>query len=62
MVDFTCVSRQAAEKLADALSTRKEFATRVRDPEFTDIKFHWVPADLPDERITQVLQRHYGEI
>jgi len=63
MVDFTCTTRQTAEKLADVLSTRKEVSfARVRDPEYTDIKFHWVPADFPDERITEVLQRHYGEI
>ena len=63
MVDFTCTTRQTAEKLADVLSTRKEVTfARVRDPEYTDIKFHWVPADFPDERIREVLQRHYGEI
>ena len=63
MVDFTCTTRQTAEKLADVLSTRKEVSfARARDPEYTDIKFHWVPADFPDERITEVLQRHYGEI
>jgi len=63
MVDFTCTTRQTAEKLADVLSTRKEVSfARVRDPEYTDIKSQWVPADFSDERIREVLQQHYGEI
>jgi len=63
MVDFTCSSRKSAERLAASLSTRQEISfARVRDPEYTDVKFHWVPANFPDGRIKDVLYRLYGEI
>ena len=63
MVNFTCKTRQAAENLAEALSTRDEVAfARIRDPEYTDIKFHWVPSDFPDEKIKGVIFRMFGEI
>jgi len=46
MVEFTCNTRRAAETLAEALSTRDEVAfARVRDAEYTVVKFHWVPSD-----------------
>jgi len=48
MVDFTCKTRRSAENLAEALSTHEEVAfARVRDPEYTDVKSHWVPSDFP---------------
>ena len=59
MVEFTCKTRRAAENLAEALSTRDEVA-RVRDPEYTDVEFNWVPSDFPDEKITAVIFRMYG--
>jgi len=63
MVDFTCKTRQAAENLAEALSTRDEVAfARVRDPEYTDVKFHWVRSDFPEQKIKGVIFRMYGEI
>ena len=56
MVEFTCRTRRSAENLAEALSTREEVTfARVRDPEYTDVKFHWVPSDFPDEKIQGVI-------
>jgi len=63
MVEFTCNTRRGAENLAEALSTRDEVAfARVRGPEYTDVKFHWVPSDFPDEKIKGVIFRMYGDI
>jgi len=63
MVDFTCSSRKSAVALAEALSTRHEVSfAKVRDPEYIEVKFNWVPADFPDNRIKGVLERLYGEI
>jgi len=63
MVDFRCSSRKSAVALAEALSTRHEVSfAKVWDPEYIDVKFNWVPADFPDGRIKDVLERLYGEI
>ena len=63
MVDFTCKTRRSAENLTEALSTREEVTFAwVRDPEYTDVKFHWVPSDFPDEKIQGVINILYGDI
>ena len=43
-MDFTCSCKESAELLVKLLSPVKEVGfVRLFDPEFTDIKVHWVP-------------------
>jgi len=56
MVDFRCKTRRSAENLAEALSTHEEVTfARVRDLEYTDVKFHWVPSDFPYKKYKELL-------
>jgi len=67
MVDFTCSCKEPAQLLVKLRSPLKEVGfVRLFDPEFTDIKVHWVPHRFPNSEMIKtieerkfILQKHY---
>jgi len=63
MVDFTCSCKEAAQLLVKLLSPLKEVGfVRLFDPEFTDIKVHWVPHRFPNSEMIKTIEERHGKV